>query len=43
MTGAKGNIEFLLDIDGKTSQTAEAAISHEQIEKIVDAAHEELE
>ena len=41
--GAKGNIEFLLYIDGKTSQTAEAAISHEQIEKIVDASHEELE
>ena len=43
VTGAKGNIEFLLYIDGKTSQTAEAAISHEQIEKIVDASHEELE
>ncbi len=33
VTGAKGNIEFLLYIDGKTSQAAEAAISHEQIEK----------
>ena len=43
VTGAKGNIEFLLYIDGKTSQAAEAAISHEQIEKIVDASHEELE
>ena len=43
VTGAKGNIEFLLYIDGKTSQTAEAAISHEQIEKIVDGSHEALE
>ncbi len=43
VTGAKGNIEFLLYIDGRQTKACEPAITTQQIENTVDASHEELE
>ncbi len=43
VTGAKGNIEFLLYIDGKLNPGEEADISHIPVQQIVNTSHEELE
>lgn len=43
VTGAKGNIEFLLYIDGKLNSEEEFDASQIPVQQIVNASHEELE
>ena len=43
VTGAKGNIEYLLFIDGRCSSSADIDMDRLNISQIVNTSHEELE